>query len=215
MVDSGAIDLSAADALRFGASELGITLSEGQLGQFGAYADLLRKWNAKVNLVSRQDTHRITSRHLLDSLSALAFVRGPKVLDIGSGGGLPGLPIAIANSELDVLLLERSERKARFLEAAVLHIGLGNVRVQCADAAAAQVPRFDTVLARGVGAPAEVWRLAEPWLADLGRLVLMHSTRPEVAAPSEIEACVDSHAVNVPGLAQPHQILLLSRGGLA
>ncbi|MCZ6460073.1 MAG: 16S rRNA (guanine(527)-N(7))-methyltransferase RsmG, partial [Gammaproteobacteria bacterium] len=108
---------------------LGVELSSTQVDLLADYVALLKQWNKRINLLSRRDTERIWPRHVLDSLSILPFIRGPRILDLGSGGGLPGIPLAIAAPQHTFTLLDRSDRKTRFLEHVVLRLGLANVIV--------------------------------------------------------------------------------------
>lgn len=112
------------------AGALGLPLAGGQIDRLLRYVDLVRDRNRRVNLVSRRDTDRLVSYHLPDSLAAVRFVRpGDRVADIGSGAGLPGIPLAVACPEAEMLLVESSGKKCRFMEAAIASLGLTNARV--------------------------------------------------------------------------------------
>jgi 16S rRNA (guanine527-N7)-methyltransferase len=202
-----------AEQLRRGAAELGVTLSGGQVEKLAAYADLLRRWNDKFNLISRRDMPRLISRHLLDSLSISVWLGGQPTLDFGSGAGLPGIPLAIAHPEHGFVLAERSARKARFLEQAVMQLGLSNVRVFCGDAAALE-ESFSSVVARAVAEPAELWRLVGHLVRPGGRLICMSRTADDGEGENRVVEVPDAGSVRtervaVPGSAAPHEVIVI------
>lgn len=122
-------DLSRQD-LKQACQSLGLAPTESQLSLLGHYARTLRERNRQVNLVSRKDTGRILSYHILDSLAASPLIPADStVADIGSGAGLPGIPLAILRPDTTVHLDESVTKKALFLEHAAAELGLGNVRV--------------------------------------------------------------------------------------
>ena len=160
------------------------------------YERLIRRWNPRGNLVSRRDLDRLRDRHVLDSLGLLPWWRG-SLADVGSGAGFPGIPLAIARPESPVTLVERSERKARFLQQVVIELALGNVEVIEADvgqplASGSLTGRvFGTVTARAVAPPAVSWRLLRGLLAPTG-VALLQSGAPLEASlfgGGEIRAC--------------------------
>lgn len=167
--------------------------THGVVEQLEAYEALVRRWNARWSLVSRRDVERLRTRHLEDSLELLPWWRG-RLADVGSGAGFPGLPLAIARPGSGVVLIERSERKARFLEQVVIELGLGNVDVVAQDVAEfsgsgrSAAERFDTVTVRAVAPPAEAWKLARDLLVADGRALLQSGTRlsPGVFEAGEI-----------------------------
>lgn len=160
------------------------------------YEGLIRRWNARGNLVSRGDLERLRERHILDSLALLPWWSG-RLADVGSGAGLPGVPLAIARPGSPVTLIERSERKARFLRQVVIELSLTHVEVIGADVGrrggrgSLDGRVFDTVTARAVAPPAATWKLL---LGLLGRegVALFQSSNPLDAALFEggvIRAC--------------------------
>ena len=139
-----------------------------------AYAALLRRWARARNLVAPGDLPRLERRHLLDSLAALPLLRGPRVLDLGTGAGLPGIPLALASPALRFVLLDRRAGRTAFVEHAVAQLGLANVEVVTATAEAharEAGARYGTVLARAVAGLAGLAALAGPLLAPGGRVV--------------------------------------------
>jgi 16S rRNA (guanine527-N7)-methyltransferase len=137
--------------------------------QFG---DFLLRWNKAHNLISRRDEHRIETRHLLDSETLLPYLHGEQILDCGSGAGLPGIPLAIAEPSINFLLLDRSERKVRFLNQVIRELKLNNVATVCADMNTfSPETKFDTIVSRAVASPQNLWPIWQPWLASGGRAV--------------------------------------------
>ncbi len=144
--------------LQAGARDLGVELSDEMLADFDRYAALLRSWNTRMNLVSKASLAKIESRHILDSLTAaLALGGAPSggVIDVGSGAGFPGLPLKIVHPGIELTLVEATQKKAHFLEAAVEALGLAEASVVAERAERlGQDPAyregFDVVLARAL-----------------------------------------------------------------
>jgi 16S rRNA (guanine527-N7)-methyltransferase len=119
-----------AGELRAGTDALGVSLQQSQHDQLLEYLYLLNKWNQVYNLTAIHELPRMLSYHLLDSLSLVSRIaHGRKVLDVGSGAGLPGIPLAIALPELICVMLDSNARKTRFIRQAIAHCGLKNAQV--------------------------------------------------------------------------------------
>ena len=121
--------MSVEQQLTAGVAALGLALPHGGVARLLAYLALLDKWNRVYNLTAVRDAERMVSHHLLDSLAALPYVQGGgphsiRVLDVGSGGGLPGIPLAIARPELQVTLIDSIAKKTAFLLQAKAELGL-------------------------------------------------------------------------------------------
>ena len=144
----------------------GFSLGEEQLGRLAQYAALLLEWNQRVNLVSRKDESNIWSGHILHSLTILMGMNVPdhaKVADLGSGGGLPGIPIAIALPTVEVVLVESIRKKCLALEDIVRRLKLRNTSVINARAEdVAGKVSFDLVLARAVAPLTDLVRWSLP-----------------------------------------------------
>ena len=115
------------ESLRAVFAEFGIA-TQAQFSQLTSFADLLAKWNKHFNFVSRADIERLPRRHLLDSVSGQELLQVGSVLDIGSGGGLPGVVLAIARPDLTFTFLDRHSRKVRFLNQCIQTLGLENAK---------------------------------------------------------------------------------------
>lgn len=205
------------------AAELGVDLTPAQADTLLAFRDLLAHWNRAVNLVSRRDVARLVPRHLLDSLSVAPWLGGAATLDLGTGAGLPGVPLAIAREDVHFTLIDTSERRIRFVRRAVRALGVGNAEALCADVRALPAERrFDTVVCRGVADAPTAWALAAPRLERGGRLVLMTRTGVGADRGSAGSGGADGggevpsgarlagrHEVRIAGLERAHEVLVL------
>ncbi len=152
--------------------ENGLTLSDHQLELLRRYVELLREWNTKVNLISRRDEENIWWGHILHSLSILFFLtpeRGMDLLDLGTGGGLPGIPLAILRNDLHIVLLDSIRKKTAAVQEMVGQLDLGNVRVVTGRAEeqglkSGLVGAFDMVVVRAVAALQDLVRWSKPLL---------------------------------------------------
>jgi 16S rRNA (guanine527-N7)-methyltransferase len=155
----------------------GAALSESQLGQIASYADLLEKWNARINLTAVRAPEEIITRHFGESLfAARKLFPAPETLvtaiDIGSGAGFPGLPLKIWNPALDLTLIESNQKKAAFLREAVRTLGLANVSVR-AERAEQVSERATLVTLRAVEHFEQILSVALKLTAPPGRIALL------------------------------------------
>ncbi len=186
---------------------LGIELSAQQQEQLRLYQEMVIHWNKTFNLVSRQDVGRFVPRHLADSLSILAYLAGEQTIDVGTGAGLPGIPLAIAAPERHMTLVERSAKKVRFLKQVIRRLALKNVRalnvdVQALAATPSEQGRYDRLVSRAVMPADTLWALAAPLLAPGGAMVLHAATQE--AQPSSVATTQEtSVAIADRGAAQP------------
>ncbi|MFD1259171.1 16S rRNA (guanine(527)-N(7))-methyltransferase RsmG [Entomomonas asaccharolytica] len=118
-----------AQLLKQGIKQLGLAITEQQQQLLLGYLELLAKWNKAYNLTAVRDINEMVSRHLLDSLSIVPYITGKNWLDVGSGGGMPGIPLAIMFPDNDFTLLDSNGKKTRFLTQVVLELKLTNVQV--------------------------------------------------------------------------------------
>ncbi|MGH2573714.1 MAG: 16S rRNA (guanine(527)-N(7))-methyltransferase RsmG [Actinomycetota bacterium] len=147
------------------------TLDEGQVRALRSYEELLRRRAVPLGLVSKRDLGRIWERHVVDSLrgARLEVPRG-RVVDVGSGAGLPGIPMSIARPDRNLTLVERNQRSAGFLELAVEELGLENVDIVARPAESLGTMKANACLARAI-APGTAWKLATPLLGEDGFLL--------------------------------------------
>ena len=195
-------------ALDRGLGEMALALPAGAHERLLEYVALLVKWNRTYNLTAIRDPLAMVAHHLLDSLSVLPHLplsaEHARLADVGSGAGLPGIPIAIARPRWHVALAESSQKKAAFLRQAAIELSLDNVEVQEGRVQAWRPqPLFDLVISRAFAALAEFIAACRHLLAPGGTLAAMRGV-----APQELQAGCSLIALQVPLLdAQRHLVL--------
>lgn len=162
-----------------GLAELGLDLSDEQQEKLLSYVDLILKWNRVYNLTSVRNPQQVVSRHILDSLAVYPYIKGPRILDVGSGAGLPGIPLALANPDWQVVMLDSNSKKTRFIQQAVAELALENAvtsnqRVEEYKAD----PLFDTVISRAFSSVENIAEQAGPLCKQDGRLLAMKGVYP-------------------------------------
>jgi 16S rRNA (guanine527-N7)-methyltransferase len=163
-----------------GVERLGIPLPDGAVERLAAYLALLERWNRAYNLTAVRDPDAMVIRHLLDSLSVLPWIEGPRVLDVGSGAGLPGIPLAVARPGLAFCLLDSNGKRTRFLTQAVAELRLTNVEVVRSRVEDYQPPSlFNSVVSRAFATLAELLASAGRLCAPTGRLLAMKGVFPD------------------------------------
>jgi len=203
--------------LTAGITALGLALPDGAEMKLLAYLALLDKWNRVYNLTAVRDAERMVSHHLLDSLAALPFFQADhpdliRVLDVGSGGGLPGIPLAIARPELQVTLIDSVGKKTAFLLQVKAELGLTNLNVVTGRVEDFRPETgFDIITSRAFSDLREFVSLTRHLLNPGGVWLAMKGLHPdeEIAVlPHDVRVSAD-HALCVPGLdANRHLIIL-------
>ena len=180
-----------------------------------AYLALLARWNATYNLTAIRDPRDMVAKHLLDSLAMQPFVRGLRTLaDLGTGPGLPGIPLAIATPALQVTLVESNGKKARFLREAARQLGLGNVQVAESRIEAFRPgTAFDAITARALATLPLILELGGHLPGPGGRLLAMKGVVPdeEIATLPAGWRLAAVHPLRVPGLDAERHLVEVAR----
>jgi 16S rRNA (guanine527-N7)-methyltransferase len=172
--------MSLATQIAEGIAAMGIELPAEACGRLEQHLNLIAKWNRVHNLTAVRETDQMVVLHLLDSLSVLPHLEGAgTILDVGTGAGLPGIPIAIARPDARVTLLDSNHKKCAFLQQAKTELGLANVTVVC-DRVENWKPgsRFDAVVSRAFSELADFVSQAKHLVAPAGRLIAMKGVYP-------------------------------------
>lgn len=209
-----------ASALADGATRLGLALDRRQQSRLLQFAELLQRWNRVHNLTAIDRPDQLLTHHLLDSLAAVPTIarraggRPIRLADVGSGGGLPGIPVAIAMPDVAVTLIDKVRKKAAFLLQAKLELQLHNVEVLHGRAEEIQSKPFDIITARALSSLDELVRWTRPLLAPGGCWIAMKGALPddEIAALERAipaVAVVDTVKLRVPRLeAERHLVVI-------
>lgn len=214
-----------APQLHAGVAALEISLSDDQEATLLAYLRLMEKWNRTHNLTAIREPERMVSAHLLDSLAvipALPLPQGATVIDVGTGGGLPGMALAVARPDLQVTLLDSNQKKTAFLLQAAGELGIANVTVVASRAEEHRPARgYGLVICRAFSELAEFARLAGHLVADGvadginegGWLAAMKGVHPDEEITKLGEAWRVDRVVKlaVPGLDAERHLVLMQR----
>ena len=202
------------ELLHNASQEMNLSLSGNQIDQLIAYADLLEKWNRAYNLTAIRDRREIFSRHLVGSGSIAPFVTGRRRLDVGTGAGLPGVPLAILEPSVTYILLDSNGKKTRFLTEVKRSLGLSNIEVQTARVEKWDPDEpFDAVVTRAFADLATTCQRIGHVLAHQGMLFAMKTERANqemFAIPDHLEQVSCRH-IAIPGRDWPVQLQVIRR----
>jgi 16S rRNA (guanine527-N7)-methyltransferase len=201
------------DQLAAGVAELGIELSAEAQEKLMAYLELMAKWNRVYNLTALRSPGEWVTHHLLDSLSVLPHIRGPLLVDVGSGAGLPGLVLAMVRPDWRVVSVEAVDKKAAFQRQVAAELALTNVRVEgCRVEDLALEHGADTIVSRAFSSLVDFVRLTQHLLKPGGQWVAMKGRLPqqEIAALPESVRVREIIELSVPGLAAERCVVLIN-----
>ena len=198
--------------LQAGLAELGLAPGADACERLLDYVELLTRWNTAYNLTAVRAPDEMVTRHLLDSLAVAKLVRGDSLADLGTGAGLPGIPLAILAPERQHTLIDSNGKKVRFLREAVRTLGLANVQVQQSRVEDAR-GQYDCITARAFATLGEMLRLGGHllapdgiWIALKGRL-----SKEEILGVPAGFAVADVMVLTVPGLGAARQVAIIKR----
>ncbi|GAB3430153.1 16S rRNA (guanine(527)-N(7))-methyltransferase RsmG [Massilia solisilvae] len=212
----GSFDRAAlAAVLADGIKELGLSLSEAQQAQLMDYLALMAKWNSVYNLTSLRDPMQMVTHHLLDSLAAVpAFAGAANVLDVGAGGGLPGIVLAIARPDMKVSMVDTVHKKTAFLTQVKAELGLTNVTVYTARVEQLQVSdNFDVITSRAFADLSDFVNWSGHLLAQGGRFIALKGTAPaeeQQRLPQEWKV-TELRPLRVPRLGAERHLVFIER----
>jgi 16S rRNA (guanine527-N7)-methyltransferase len=195
-------------------AELGLRLNSEQDQQLQQYLELLQRWNKVYNLTAVRDPAQMLPLHLWDSLSVVPFIKAERCLDVGSGAGLPGIPLAIMRPTQQFTLLDTNGKKTRFIQQAALELGLANIKVVQKRVEQWQPEqKFAAIISRAFASLADFVTVSGMHLQAQGKLYAMKGRYPEseIAELPQGWSVAGSHQLMVPGLEAERHLLELTR----
>ncbi len=198
-----------------GLGQMNLSLPAQTQAKLLAYLALLSKWNRVYNLTAVRDPVQMVMRHLLDSLSVAPYIKGSRVLDVGTGAGLPGIPLALALPDVQFVLLDSNRKKTRFVTQAVADLGLSNVTVEACRIEDYASEPFDTVISRAFSELIDMLTATDRLCRAGGVMLAMKGEYPvqELAVVPGCYAAATVHPLTVPGLdAQRHVVCVAAKG---
>ena len=202
------------DRLLLATQTLGLSVSPDQIEQLVAYVDLLEKWNRAYNLTAIRDRREIVDRHLIESLSIAPFLSGDSRVDVGTGAGLPGIPLAIIEPSVHYVLLDSNGKKTRFLSEVKRALALSNIDVETTRVESWRPGcHFDAVVTRAFADLGTTLERVDHLMGSQGMLFAMktESAANEVAEMPPNTEHVASWDISVPGRDWPFQLLAIRR----
>ena len=189
--------------LESGIEKLGLSITSQQTQQLLGYLGILEKWNKAYNLTAVLDPTQMLTTHLIDSLSIVSLIKGERILDVGTGAGLPGVPLAILYPNRHFTLLDSNGKKIRFLFQVKSHLGLTNI-TEVQHRAENYLPKelFDSIITRAFSSLADMTKKTTHLLVEGGRFYAMKGQHPdqELSMLSKHYKVIASHELLVPGM---------------
>ena len=206
-----------------GVLQLNIQANDEQLSLLLQYVELLQKWNKIYNLTAIENSNEIISKHILDSLSVSKHLDGKKIIDVGSGAGLPGIPLAIIYPDKNFTLLDSNVKKTRFMQQAVIDLGLKNVQTQhqrvedfkpLNQIESGATNEFNIMISRAFAASDKFFVSCEQvlkFLSTKGKIIFMLGKQNHLEALPNGYNVVEIHSIEIPNLEAQRHIAIVER----
>jgi len=200
-----------ADKLAAGVVQMGLQISDEVQQQLLSYLALLDKWNKVYNLTAVREPLEMVTLHLLDSLSVLPYIKGPRLLDVGSGGGLPGIVLAICLPQLRVTTIDTVQKKTIFMRQVKGELGLDNLEVVHARVEAFETEPFDQIISRAFAEIGLFIELTRQLMAKNGHWLAMKGVSPQhdLALLQGIKSTI--HPLSVAGLQAERHLAIIEQ----
>jgi len=204
------------DTIQKGALEMGASLSDETIQTLVHYLAMLEKWNKAYNLTAIRDVEQMITLHLLDSLATLPYITGEKIIDVGTGPGLPGMVLAICYPDKQFTLLDSNGKKTRFLTQVKMELGINNVTVANERVEKhAHQGEYDHVISRAFASLQDMINWTLPLPKETGNFLAMKGVYPsdEIAAlPKEVDVIL-TEPLNVPNIQAERHMVVMTRKG--
>ena len=204
------------DTIKKGALEMGASLSDETIQTLVHYLAMLEKWNKAYNLTAIRDVEQMITLHLLDSLATLPYITGEKIIDVGTGPGLPGMVLAICYPDKQFTLLDSNGKKTRFLTQVKMELGINNVTVANERVEKhAHQGEYDHVISRAFASLQDMINWTLPLPKETGNFLAMEGVYPsdEIAAlPKEVDVIL-TEPLNVPNIQAERHMVVMTRKG--
>lgn len=198
--------------LNQGLQSLKIDLPVSSQTQILDYLKLLEQWNQVYNLTAIRNIEQMLPKHVFDSLAVLPYIRGKKILDVGTGAGLPGLLLAIARPDWQLVLLDSNAKKIRFVKQAILELQINNAIAICTRVEDLALEEFNTVISRAYANIHLFYTQTAKFLAKNGCLLAMKGVYPEaeIVAMQQLPVKITSILLQVPQLPAHRHLIEIS-----
>lgn len=206
---------SCREILQSGLDALHVVWREDQIERLLAFLKLIDKWNKAYNLTAIRDMEDMARLHILDSLAVLPHIKGGRAIDVGTGAGLPGIPLAIFLPEVRFTLLDSNAKKTRFVQQAILELKLANAEV-CHSRAEAFRPeqKYDTVMTRAFAALPDILQTTAHLLAEGGRVLAMKGQNPH-AELEELKVKSSVVPIHAPGVEAERCVVIIEQNAIS
>ena len=206
---------SCREILQSGLDALGVAWRDEQIERLLAFLKLIDKWNKAYNLTAIRHVDDMARLHILDSLAVLPHIKGGRVIDVGTGAGLPGIPLAIFLPEVYFTLLDSNAKKTRFVQQAILELKLPNAEVRQSRAEAFQPEqKYDTVITRAFAALPDILQTTAHLLAEGGVLLAMKGQNPH-AELEEVKVKSSVAPIHTPGVEAERCVVIIEQNAIS